>query len=347
MKKYSKYLYFAFIALMIISCEPTDNIINNISTSSKFLMAYKEPNTLALTTLPEKTNLYTDIYSEINGSSLTSPVTRMVGFYSYYFVFRANEYKIDVLNKSDFKLIQTMDFSAEKKKPLSICFPNVTDAYIIFEKDSSVMLYDIVNFKPARSIIAGRYPTSIAAYGNQIYLTNQLDNTVSVIDSRTHKVEQTIQVHNAPTFVDFTPDGTKAVVISLGAGKIDSTQAKTAALASFIDVSTRLVIKTKQIGTGAIVPANQYPQAFTITNRNIAVIATKDYVFRLETKFGDMISLANRGSFSSVGYNFQSDEVMMIKKDTKNTTLIIADPLSISQKSSYIINSNITSILPI
>ena len=52
--------------------------------------------------------------------------------------------------------------------------------------------------------------TATSQAQTRAYVTNQLDNTVSVIDTATHTVLATIPVGAVPVGVAITPDGTRA-----------------------------------------------------------------------------------------------------------------------------------------
>src|SRR5258706_12487079 len=75
------------------------------------------------------------------------------------------------------------------------------------------------------------------AQGSRVYVSNSLDNTVSVIDGGTNNVITTIPVGTQPEGLVVTPDGTKVYVANL----LDNS-------VSVIDESSNSVIATVPVG---------------------------------------------------------------------------------------------------
>ena len=87
--------------------------------------------------------------------------------------------------------------------------------------------------------------TTTARAQTRVYVTNFLDNTVSVIDSGSNTVVATIVVGGSPLGIAITPDGTRAYVTT-GTNTV-----------SAIDTGTNIVVAT--------IPVGSIPQMVAIT----------------------------------------------------------------------------------
>ena len=82
--------------------------------------------------------------------------------------------------------------------------------------------------------LLGRWP----AHAQNAYITNEGDNTVSVIDTTSNVVTATIPVGSAPYGVAVTPDGSKVYVADMNSF----------GMVSVIDTATNLVSATISLG---------------------------------------------------------------------------------------------------
>ena len=86
---------------------------------------------------------------------------------------------------------------------------------------------------------------SIAGAAPFAYITNYLDNTVSVIDTATNTVTSTVPVGSSPIGVAVTPDGTKVYVANSGANSLNGEDDGSV---SVIDTAKNIVIATVKVG---------------------------------------------------------------------------------------------------
>jgi YVTN family beta-propeller protein len=96
------------------------------------------------------------------------------------------------------------------------------------------------------SVGSGPRSVAITPDGTRVYTTNQISDTVSVIDTATNTLSATVPVGDSPNGVAITPDGTSAYVTNYVAGTV-----------SVIDTATNSVTAT--------VTVSSYPQAVAIT----------------------------------------------------------------------------------
>ena len=74
-----------------------------------------------------------------------------------------------------------------------------------------------------------------------MYVTNSASSAVSVIDSSTNTVIETIPVDNSPTAIEYNPSNDNIYTISANFNAI-----------TIIDSSTNIVVKTVQAGTHTV-----------------------------------------------------------------------------------------------
>src|SRR5260370_30791167 len=76
------------------------------------------------------------------------------------------------------------------------------------------------------------------AAGAPVYVTNQLDDTVSVINGRTNQVTATVPAGNAPEGVAVAPDDRRVYIADNGSGTV-----------SVLDTRTCKIVATVRVGT--------------------------------------------------------------------------------------------------
>jgi YVTN family beta-propeller protein len=132
--------------------------------------------------------------------------------------------------------------------------PDGTHAYVTNQLDASVSVIDTDSNTVMATILVGGFPEGVAItpdgadrYGRDdrhqslAYVTNQLDNTVSVIDTASNTVVATIPGSYGPEGIAITPDGSRAYV---GNGEVNTV--------SVIDTANNTVAATIPVRTGPI-----------------------------------------------------------------------------------------------
>lgn len=334
------------LTVFLIACSSEEKTINSPIDNWRLLVSTESPESLVLYQQPQGLISISDVYFNSNNKQLDGKVERIAENQKYLYLFIPSKFKIEVISNTTFKTETVLDYSAEGRIPSGICFPNPTDAYICFKNDSIIDLLDITNFKTARKITVGKNPVNIAVAGNQIFVVNSGDNTVSIINSNTHDVKTTLQVANKPYYVDVSFDKETAVVVSIGGGKTDTGTAKSAAIASVISVANSNVVKTVNIGTNSSDALNQIPRGISSTEKSWAFIPTKTNLFRINTKTGDLTSVG-KSDYYSAFYNKKRDELIVIRKKGDNFEYYTADPSSAALRNSIKIPANYLTMMPL
>ena len=336
-----------FSLSLLFSCSQEERIIDQSNPNWKTLISVSDiNNSVKLIEQPTGKIIKEDIFFEANGELLGSKVKKMTEFQKKIFLFLPEIYKIEIIDKDNFKRLSTLDFETEKKSPTGICFANATTAYVSFGNDSTVDVLDITNFKIARTIKVGREPFSIVNSGNQIFVANKLDNTVSVIDSRTNEVTHTINVPQVPLFLDVSPDGARVVLISSGTGNYDAAETKSPAYITIIDVATKQILKSKELGRTGINAIEQIPTALASTISNSGFVSTNEFLIRINTLNGDEITNMGKGNHLTLSYNYKRDELIIIRQTSKGIEGVTANSLTGKQIQKLFIPENFISLLP-
>jgi YVTN family beta-propeller protein len=101
---------------------------------------------------------------------------------------------------------------------------------------SALTLCAAVLLAPVGGLACGTSPSPPGPATARIYVTNQLDNTASVIDGETHKIVATVRVGVSPAHMAVSPDRRSVYIANTGSNTVsvlstdDNTVAKTIAL---------------------------------------------------------------------------------------------------------------------
>jgi WD40 repeat protein len=354
--KFLRYIPIILVLFYLVSCTSKEGVIDSGGLTWQVLAATDSvAPALQLIHMPNNTVIISDIFQDINGFKLSAPVKKIVEYDTLYYVFVPDAYKIYVLNANNFMLRATIDYSQEALVPTDICFYNSSNALITHANSSFISEYDIQNFLPAGKYQVGNHPAGLAVstdtiYGNQVFIANQADNNVSIYDTRFHNVVSVIPVAPNPTYVDISPDNTLAFVVSLGNGKLDPSQQKTAAKLTIINIKSKSIVSEKDIGTASQIyqADQQVPCALTVNGNNWVYVTTQNGLFRLNTKNLNVgMNPLQRGLFTDVVYNFRRDELVLTEVINNKNNFVTFDATSGSKLSTYPLPANVSLVYPI
>jgi YVTN family beta-propeller protein len=159
--------------------------------------------------------------------------------------------------------------------------PDGTHAYVANEFNNTVSVIDTADNTVVATIPVGQDPNGVAITPNGTrpsedddrrhhtlaYVTNAVDNTVSVIDTASNAVVATISVGAVPQGVAITPDGTLAYVTNAHDNTV-----------SAIDTDNNTVVATIPVGQGpdgvAITPDGTHAYVTNFSESTVSVIDT-------------------------------------------------------------------------
>ncbi len=343
--------YILLILVLLFSCSGEEKLIDNFTDTNKALLIYNKKNKVSI----EKVDLLSGVVLEENILSKITQISQedTISLAKYFreniFLFAKGSYKIFVLDFNSLDYKYTIDFSQSQLIPTDIAFANATDAYITFENSDKVALLDLTNFVVAKQIKVGTSPRSIAAAGNQIYVANYSDNTVSVIDSRTNKQEAVISVAPFPIYIGVRTDGKEVVVVSRGLGKDLTDVVPTAAIATIIDVATRQKVAEVPIGTSTIKAETVMPISSVITNSNYLFVTNGINLFRINVKSRATAYNVGKYAYQKLFFNNFKNELIALAVDEQvnSKKINICDRSSGIIKYSVNVQSGLRWILPI
>jgi YVTN family beta-propeller protein len=170
---------------------------------------------------------------------------------------------VSVIDTTSNKVVVTIPVGANPSGVATT--PDGTHAYVTNSDFRSVSVIDTASNTVVDTILVGVFPTGVATtpdgshpperddrrHQPLAYVTNQVDNTVSVIETAGNTVVATIPVGDNPNGVAITPDGTRAYVTNLG------TVNELATTVSVIDTANNTVVAT--------IPAGKLPSGVAIT----------------------------------------------------------------------------------
>ncbi len=318
-----KYLLI-LIVIFSISCSSDEKTINPIDTSQKIMISLADAPVVSVISIPENTVIIDNILSGNLSVTLNFPITYIREFGDYLYLSAQKDHKLVVLDKKTYQQKVIIDFSEEQAEVGQIIFPNSTDCYIIHPNKNIVTILDITVFKKARTIECGNNPSSISVSGNQVFVTNLTDNSISVIDTRTRQEEAKINSSPFPSFSTITSDGNYAAIISIGNGKIDNNLEKTPAILSFINITQRSESNYLEIGEGLIAATDIIPVGMAYTNSDWIFIATRSSLFRVDAKNKKDIKFIVRRSFLSVINDEASGKLILTAESDGRNEILLA-----------------------
>ncbi len=350
--KYSKLsIVFSIISLIpfLLSCSDEEKLVDNTKEVWRMLIARDYPNPrIEMLEFPSIKVISNDIVSENNNFNLSSTPTKIKIFRNMIYFLMSSDYKILVFNLIDFKLAHEFDFSDEKLEPTDICFlTNGTTAYVCHKNSSLVTVLDIYFFKKARQIEVGNGPIAIACSGNQVYVANYNDNSVSVIDSRTNEQLELIKLSPKPIYIGFDYTGKTAVVVSMGFGKDGAINEKTPAVVTFIDVENKLIENSLELGYQMQKSIDQIPTGLGITETNWAFIPTNEMLVRIDLRRKDRVIFVNRSKYSGALYNYFKKEIWIIRDDGNEYSLLISNQTTGTVQQRFQLGKDIKAIHPL
>jgi len=302
----------SIILLLLSSCAPEENVVT------------PNQDVWTLFTIPINENA---IYSEkVSGSTLsdrkkifesTSTIRKVYVYRDQIYVLNPELYSITILNRSNYAVVNAIDFSQQQKKPISMAFGNATTAYVIFEKDSIVMLYDILNKKTASIIKVGKNTVDIMTGNgdrqNQLFVANMESNTISHIDTRTNRVEKEYAVLTAPKFLSNDPTGAKLVFVSEGAGKSSIGGDRGTSGIGFIDIDKKIMLAQLTISTRDADSAEAIPAGLVVSANEWAFIPFSNGLVRVDTREYKTYTTISRNIYTGIMYNERRKEILALK----------------------------------
>lgn len=318
---------FALLLVIVVfaSCSSKEKVINPIDENRSFMISTDVGGyTLKGINLPSGNIHEQDYYRKFFAEEAKNKITAIAdnGFDIFFFV--PDDMKILVVGKSDLLMKAVIDFSPYGLKPVSITFANATDAYVLNQGSNDVSIVDLTVYEVARNIKCGIHPVGISSYGNQVHIADKTANLVHIIDTRTKKLEESIQVHPGPTFIRFTNDGKKSIVISTGVSGTEPHTTKNIALVTYIDVEKRTVLSTLDLGFGLLAAVEQYPRGFEVTETDWGFVQTQMGLFRLDMRNPDKIALMMRTAYDGIAYNREKAELILFTSGD-NSEISLAD----------------------
>ena len=303
-----------FLMFLLASCAPEENIVT------------PEQDSWTLFSVPVNENaLYSERVSGTEKSSRSrlftseSEISKVYIYRDQIFVLLPNANRIAILQRSSYEILHVIDFAKDAKKPIGMAFGNATTAYIIFERDSIVQLYDMLNRQIAGTIKVGTHTVDIISgmgdRQNQIFVANLGSNTISHIDTRTNRVEKEYAVLTAPKYLSNDPTGRKIVYVSEGGGKTIATSQKSTAGIGFIDIDRKVLLAQMNISTKDIDSMDAIPRGVAVTTSEWAFVPFSNGLVRVDTREYKNYTTISRKVYSGITYNDRRKEVIANAED--------------------------------
>ncbi|HRP02832.1 MAG TPA: hypothetical protein PLE30_09315 [Candidatus Kapabacteria bacterium] len=308
----------------ILSCSSEERVINPQEQSSKLLVSTKDDATVKIVSLPNLEILNSDILAGKLDFTLNSPITFMKSYGDNLYLAAQKDYKLIILKKSSLELVTVIDFSKDQAEVGDFVFPNSTDCYVVHPNKDYISIIDITVFKVAKQVKVGNAPNSIIANGNQLIITNSLDNSLSIVDTRSRAEEANMPSSPLPSFSIITKDGLYAGIISLGRGKLAVDEPKSPAMLTFYNVLNRNEANSIEIGEGLISAMDVQPVGVVVTNTEWIYIASTTALFRADARTRKDLKFIIKKSFTSITNDDINSRLILTGESATSNDLFIA-----------------------
>ena len=338
---------FLIAAIVLLSCSKNEKVIDSTEQDWQVLAAYGESGNydMRLIEFPDGNIVQDNVYEENNDSKIQGKITKIEEFQNNLYVLVPEEYKIYVLGKITFEEIAVMDFSGDMLEPTDIGFMrNSTAAYVAHNNDSVVSLIDITTFEVARQIKTGLNPSAVECAGNLVFVANERDYNVAVIDSRTNEIIKKIQVFPVPKYIDVSPDGGTVIVVSVGLGKIDDWPDKTDAMVNFIDAEELERVQNTILSFGNVGGKQFIPQDILVSPGGFAYIPGQEIFVRVDLRIRDRVTFVARQNFVELNYHPGMQKIIGLRQANGGYTISSFEQLSGEPLSDHTISMPVTAI---
>lgn len=339
-----KLLLGLIILLFSLSCSEKENIINNGEDSTVILVSLKNSPSVQIVKLPEASIINQNILQNSN-IVLLNPITNIKKFGDYLYLSAQKDFKLIIINKDNYELVAVVDFANDNAEVGEFVFPNSTDCYVVHPNKNYISVVDITVFKAVKKIEVGNNPNSIAVSGNQIIVTNQADNTISIVDSRTRKEEAKSIVSPLPSYALITNHNSIATIISIGNGKTNI-ETKSNATVTFYDYIQRKEINNIAIEEGLIKAIDNFPIGAATTLNNQLFVACQSTLFRFDIKEMNSAKFVNKQNYTSIVNDEINARLILTTEESNKNQIIIANNKSGAIQKIITFPSKIQCVLP-
>lgn len=293
----------AILLVLATGCSPDDPLINSFDDEWR-LVAVDDNKELTSIVIPNGSS------SKANPSNVdfgTKP--SMVRFRENIYIFSTTRPWIIVYDAEKLVYVDTI-FTFEQLDGVSdLCFANATTAYATSPSSSCIGVVDLTSSKVARIIKTPGAPRQIACLGNQICATIPDSNAVIILDSRTNGIVDKVSLGEKPWFVREDPTANLFCIVSLGAGKVDSSS-QTTPTVSFLSAANREILKSLDVTVKVSDGPKQFPRGLIVSATQYAYIPVQAGLLRVNTRTRSRVSSVQSDSFDIVAYNDARAEII-------------------------------------
>lgn len=346
-KHFFSALLTVIFVLVVSGCGSEEKVIDNTKSGWTLVVAHGgQSPVISKYNIPSNEVESAQAFADANGEALAGPVEAIIEFRGYFYLIIPSKFLIEVVDIESFKREAAFDFSADSLVPGDICFPNATDAYVCHPNASKVSLIDIHYFEKARTIDVGKNPVSTACKDSLVYTANRGDNTISVIDTRIHKVVNSIQTPPEAVSLGITPDGTSLILVAAGNGKFNDGE-KSPAATVFYNIQTLEKEVFLEIESSGMAAVDVLPRDLIVSPSRWAFIVNKDLLVRISTRFRNKVVFVNRLNYTSGLFNFRRLEFVLLKDENGTQALTVNNQETGGEKASYPLPAGTTAVYPL
>jgi hypothetical protein len=225
---------------------------------------------------------------------------------------------------------------------VDVAFANATTAYALHSETDNVSVIDLLAGLVVQRIKVGNRPVSAAVVGNQIGVVCQESERLDIIDSRTNTVEASIDIPEAPAYIDVDAQQHAFCIATLGAGRIDRRPSTTPKL-WIVRVVDRNVLGSVDLTTREADGPRQRVGGLVVVPEQFAYVPVTTGALRLNSRTRGRATTISLEEYHGITYNAARNEILTLGADSLEVTVF--DEFLDSRRSGYRADSPIRSML--
>lgn len=336
------------LSLILISCQQNVRVENEIIDEDQLLVNLAGSELRVQNIGKTSADVYDfDILSSAKSSTFnidpSGTITKIIEEDNELYLIEKSLNRFIAIDARDYSLINQYELS-DFGIPIDLVFPNTSNGYFTVEGKDSLFIVDIKSQQLVRNLAikVGENPTVLNVIGNEIYVANQGENSISIVRTNTKEAIAKVDLPGPPVLIEnYNIDGDKLLVICHD--EVSDPQVV------FIDLDSRSVISTININdeskTEAIIPICL---AITDNTSDFAYLGTNLGTYQIDVRNRDNYRYASTREeyIFDIFYDQSENDLIYLTELNDRRFLRTASPVSFQLKTNVLFPPNASFFFP-
>ncbi|MEN3026641.1 MAG: hypothetical protein ABDH31_02900 [Chlorobiota bacterium] len=253
--------------------------------------------------------LLADAYGEANGTPPPAPIRDVVAFRnSLYLLLQANT--LAVLDAESYRQQALIPLPAP---PAGLAFPNATTGYVWHDGVRMLSILDLLQLRLVRTLPVPGTTRHALPVGPLLYMLEEQHSRLLVLDTRTERLVDSLELPPSPRFAALRANGTELVILSAGSG--DDGLAPRAPRLSFVGLSPLRLLASLPVYHSVADSARTRITGLVTTADDFAFIGTSQGLLRVDIRSRSGLRLLQRWSIRQLRSVPARDELWVLTAD--------------------------------